>query len=280
MMEGNKLLISAIVIINPSWSRDIELLPECLKTLKWVDEIVLVTSELTFELKKIAERYEAVLVKQRGGSFADWRNLGAEISKGRWLFYVDADERVSLKLKQEILNVVRGIELPNDCSPSTSQGLQAGSICAGYAIPRSNFILGREMRHAGWWPDYVLRLIKRDRLIEWRGDLHEQPELKGKVAYLENSLLHLKHQKLEAFVSKTIKWSDKEADLYLKAGQPRLNTWRFWRLTVHPFLTSFLNRYVMRRGFLDGVEGLIDAIYQSYSQFVSFAKVWEKQVVK
>jgi glycosyltransferase involved in cell wall biosynthesis len=315
--SNSGILVSVIVIVNPRWGMDIELLPECLESFNVLfdalqREIVLVISEKTKELEKIAKKFMARIVKQKGGSFADWRNLGAEEARGEWLLYVDCDERVTEELREEIKYQISNIsratkefeankyqtnskfEIRNSKQFQSSKfknkvsmnGISRGIVnlparndsYAGYAIPRLNVILGREMRHGGWWPDYVLRLMRRDKFLGYEGNLHEQPKVDGDIGYLRNHFLHLKSDRLEDYVVKTDNWSDREAELLIKAGHPRLSIWRFWRLTVHPFLTSFLNRYVMKRGLLDGTEGLIDAIYQSYSQFLSFAKLFEKQV--
>ncbi len=259
-MTSRTPTISSITIINPDWFNDLKHLPRCLAKLDWADERIIISSKDTPKLRKIAKENQAQLFTQKGGGFADWRNLGAQQAHGQWLLYVDADERVPSDLKKEILATIS--------SPEAQ---------AAYAMPRSNKILGKEFRHGGWWPDYVLRLMQKKRLVAWQGDLHEQPEIKGEIGYLKNYILHIKFQKLENYVSKTIDWSTKEAKLYIQAHHPPLTTLRFIRLSIHPFLTSLFSRLIIKGGILDGAEGLIDAIYQSYSQFINFARLWEMQ---
>jgi glycosyltransferase involved in cell wall biosynthesis len=252
--------ISAINIIDPNWFDDLKHLPKCLQKLDWVDERIIIPTQTTTKLKSIAQKYQAKIIQQKGGKFADWRNLGAKHAQGKWLLYVDADERVSPQLKQEILQII-----------SKSDAL------AAYAIPRSNKILGVEFRYGGWYPDYVLRLIQKDKLIKWQGDLHEQPIIKGDISHLKNHLLHIKFQELESYVTKTVRWSQTEAQLMKKAQMPQLNTLRLLRLTINPFITSLLKCLIWQKGIFDGTEGLIDAVYQSYSQFINYARLWELQ---
>lgn len=252
--------ISAIIITNPDWFNRQQLLEKCLRSVDWVDEIILVPSKINNELKNFAKKFKAKLVPQKGDNFSDWRNTAAREAKSRWLFYIDDDERCSVELSREIQATIQNVDFQ------------------AYDMPRSNRILGKEMRHAGWWPDYVLRLIKTTALVKWQGALHEQPVIKGSVGRLKNPILHIKHNNLEDMLMKTIKWSKSEGELLYSSGHPQLSTLRFIRLTIHPFITNFLNRYLLKKGFLDGTEGLIDAIYQSYSQFISFAQLWERQI--
>ena len=261
--------ISAIIIVNPNWFSDLKLLPGCLESIKFVDEIIFIPSEDNAQLNKLAKKYQAKIINQQGGKFANWRNLGAEKATGKWLFYIDADERSSEKLNQEILSII---------SPPSSDLTLKQKIQAAYAIPRSNKILGKEFRYGGWWPDYVLRLMQKDKFKKWEGDLHEQPKINGDIGYLRNHLLHIKFQKLENYVTKTVAWSSNEAQLYLKANHPRLTVLRFFRLCIDPFMTSLINRLLIKKGILDGTKGLIDAIYQSYSLFINYARLWELQL--
>ena len=127
--------VSAIVIAKNAQ----ELIQDCLDSLAWVNEIVLVDTGSTDKTNEIASRYGAKIVKAEKKDFSYWRNLGAEKSQGDWLLYVDTDERVNPELRKEILATIK--------QPST---------LSAYAIPRKNILLGHPMRWGGWWPDYVL----------------------------------------------------------------------------------------------------------------------------
>ena len=232
-------MISAIVLVGGGYDR--KLLEKCLDSVAWTDEVVRVE---TGKLK---------------GSFADWRNQGAKRASSDWFLYVDTDEEITSELKNEILDTLGEMQ-----------------TCSAYAIPRKNIIFGKEMKHCGLWPDYVLRLIKKDSLIAWTGELHEQPEVKGKVGYLKKPLIHTKHKTLEEMVDKTNDWSEIEAKLMFKVHHPKMNILRFFSAMTREFWL----RMIKQTAFLDGVEGVIYAIYQVFSKSISYAKLWEMQLKK
>ena len=229
-----KITISAIILIGGNY--DSKLLEKCLNSLSWVDEIVKVQTD---NLK---------------GSFADWRNEGAKKAHGDWLLYIDSDEEVTPELKKEIFGI--------------------SSSYAAFAIPRRNILLGHEMHYGGWWPDYVLRLIKKDSLIKWEGILHEQPKIKGEVGKLQSPLIHNSHRSLTEMIDKTNAWSEVEAELLFKSGHPQMAWWRFFTIAGR----EFWYRGIIKLGFLDGPIGIIEIIYQMYSRMITYAKLWEIQI--
>ncbi|MGA3291886.1 MAG: hypothetical protein ABSC49_01925 [Candidatus Microgenomates bacterium] len=228
--------VSAIVLVGRSTDKN--LLEKCLNSLSWTDEIVKINTENV------------------PGNFADWRNEGAKRAKGEWLFYVDTDEEVTLKLKEIILQVIGSNEF------------------SGYAISRRNIFLGHEMHWGGWYPDFVLRLIRKDKLKAWKGELHEQPEIVGTICHLKEPLIHRSHRSLTEMVEKTNKWSEIEAKLLYDSGHPKMNIFRF-------FTAGFREawyRGVVHLGFLDGTVGVIEIVYQTYSRLITYSKLWELQL--
>ncbi len=228
--------ISAIVLVGGKV--DQTLYKKCLESLSWTDEII----------KVEADKLE--------GSFADWRNYGAKKAKAEWLLYLDTDEQITPELKKVILQVIGSSEF------------------AAYAIPRKNIVFGKEMRHCGLWPDYVLRLIKKDKLGGWKGELHEQPAVDGPICHLKEPMIHIKHEDLSQMVDKTNAWSGVEAKLMFDAKHPPMNIARFMTAIIREFWL----RMIKQTAFLDGTEGIIYALYQVYSRFISYAKLWEMQL--
>ncbi|KKQ25761.1 MAG: Glycosyl transferase family 2 [Candidatus Woesebacteria bacterium GW2011_GWA1_37_8] len=248
----NKKTISAVIIAKNE-EKNID---DCLKSVTWCDEIVVVDTDSTDKTVKIAEKFTNTIYKTKGGNYSDWRNLGLEKAKTDWIIYIDCDERCSDKLKNEILEVINS---------ETKYSL--------FVIPRQNIILGRLMKHGGWWPDYVKRLYKKNHLKKWTGDLHEEPIYLGKLGYLENPLIHLKHNNLTDMLEKTNTWSAVEAQLMFKANHPKMNTVRF----ITAMSRELWKRLFVEKGYLDGQEGIIYSIYQMYSKSISYAKLWEMQ---
>ena len=230
--------ITAIILVGGIYDKN--LLTKCLNSVSWCDEIVKVETD---GLK---------------GSFADWRNEGARKSNGDWLLYVDTDEEITDNLQKEIEFTINNLQFTN----------------SAYAIPRRNFIFGKEMKHCGLWPDFVLRLIKKDKLKGWTGDLHEQPKVDGKTCHLKESLIHNKHKTLAEMVEKTNDWSEIEARLMFDAKHPPMNIFRFFSAG----LREFWRRMVIQTAFLDGSEGIIYALYQVFSRLISYSKLWELQM--
>jgi len=114
-----------------------ETIKDCLKSVDWVDEVIVLDGGSTDKTLEIAKNAGARIVKQEGDNYAAWRNQGREEAKGKWLFYVDADERITPRLRKEIQGAIRGKQH------------------TAFAIPRRNFLLGKELHWGGWWPDYV-----------------------------------------------------------------------------------------------------------------------------
>lgn len=251
--------ISAIILTK----NEADIINDCLESVKWADEIVCVDSGSTDETINILNKFGAkVFLAQKNTSFSDWRNLGAKNAKGEWLLYVDADERVSPGLRMEILKTI-----------DQKNGKSFDFVA--YTIPRKNIRLTKILYFGGWWPDRVLRLMKKDKLIKWEGELHEQPEIDGGIGQLNEALTHFSHRgKYEHKVKTTINWSKIEAQKLFEAKHPPMNIVRFfsamWR--------EFYKRMIKEKAFKDGLEGVLEAIYQVFSVFVTYARLWEMQI--
>jgi hypothetical protein len=183
------------------------------------------------------------------------------------VLYIDADERVTPDLKAEVLGILAHPRHP---------ALDAGSRFSAYAIPRENIILGKVLKHGGWYPDYVKRLYKKTKLKGWSGHLHEEPSFEGELGHLKNNLIHDKHETIPEMVEKTNNWSEIEAKLMFKANHPPMNIPRF----ITAIWREFYFRMIRSMAWRDGSIGIIMAMYQVYSRFISYAKLWELQNVK
>lgn len=248
--------ISAVVIAKDEEKK----IGECFESLGWADEILLVDSGSKDKTVEIAKSFGVKVVKFGGGNYSKWRNKGSEESEGEWILYVDADERVTPLLRKEILSIINSkLSILN---------------YSAYAIPRRNFILGSELKHGGWWPDYAKRLFYKPQFKSWKGDLHEEPEYEGQLGHLKNPLIHLKHDNFEDMVDKTNKWSEIEAKLMFEAQHPPMNALKFFSAGFREFWL----RMVRHLAFLDGPKGVMYALYQVYSRLISYAKLWERQI--
>lgn len=246
--------ISAVVIAKD----EEKMLPFCLKKLGWVDEIVVIDNGSSDATAKIAKAQGArVVAYPSGKNYSELRIKGREEAKSDWILYIDADERVTKELKKEIKEII-----------SSNNALGA------YAIPRRNFVLGHELRHGGFWPDYQKRLFRKADLRLWKGEVHEEPDYKGDLGKLKNPMIHEKHETLSEMVEKTNYWSEVEGRLMFDANHPPMNIPRF----LSAMFREFWLRMVVNKAFLDGKIGVIFAFYQVFSRFVSYSKLWELQL--
>lgn len=224
----------------------------CIDNLKFSDEIIVVDNNSSDKTVKIAKEKSAKVYNIKGLDFSYLRNIGKEKASFAWLFYIDADERVTPELEK---NITSALNSPKNYS--------------AYKIIRKNYFLGKP------WPfvEKIARVIKKDSLIGWQGSLHESPIIAGKVGEIKGELLHFTHRDLASMVDKTNEWSEIEAQLLYKSNHPPMSWWRFFRIMI----TSFYNSYIKHRGWKMGVTGFIESIYQSFSSFITYTKLWEKQ---
>lgn len=225
------------------------------KTSRFADEVIYVDTFTgsTDNSLSLARKYADKIVKSPSYNFSDWRNDGAKAASGEWLLYLDSDERIPPRLAREVISVLDQTEFN------------------AFTISRYEVFLGKHLNH---WPDpRVLRLIKKSSLKGWRGKLHEQPSIDGKVGKLREQMVHLSHKNIDEKIAGTMRWSRLEAEMLLKSNHPKMAGWRFIRVMA----TEFIDRFFKQRLFLDGPEGWIESIYQMFSKFITYERLWEMQ---
>ena len=236
-----------------------KMIADAIESVSYADEIIVLDTGSTDKTKSIAKSYKAKIfnIASEKIEFAKWRSEGIKKAKHDWIFYLDADERVTPELKNEMIAITNSI--PKKYS--------------AYAIPRRNFYLNKEIKHGGAWPDYVIRLFYKPNLAGWKEKLHEQPIFTGNLGHLINPMIHLTHRDLTSMLDKTIKWSMLEAEELYKSDHPPMAWWRFIRIMAG----EFFKRGIKLQGLRDGTQGLIEVIFQTYSRFITYARLWEFQ---
>ena len=245
------MTISALVLTK----NEEEMVEGCLRQLKFADEIVIVDQNSKDHTLKIARKYTDRIFKSGANDFAQNRNILKDQAKGKWLLYVDADERLPQGLVKEIKIAISKNEF------------------GAFYIPRKNYVLGKWVRHGGWWPDYAPRLFEKSKLEKWEGVVHESPQVFGKIGYLKTPIEHLSARSMSQMFSKSINWAKIEADLFLAHGHRQVGIASILKLSAF----EFVRRYILKLGFLDGVVGLIEGIYQSLHQAMVLTYLWEAQ---
>lgn len=248
-------MLSAIIITKD----EEQMIGDCLLSVKFADEIIVVDTGNTDRTNEIATSHKAKIVKSVGKDYSQFRNDGLKAAKGDWILYVDADERVTPLLKKEIGQIISSSE-----AKST------------YAIPRQNIYLGKQMYYGGWGNDYVIRLFLKKNLTEWKNPLHEEPVFAGELEKLQNYLVHFSHRDLSSMLEKTLDFTNYEAQLRHEAKHPPVVWWRFLRV----MFTEFWLRFVKLSAWRDGIVGIIDGMFQVFNSFIIYARLWEIQQKK
>ncbi len=246
-----KIRITAIILAKNEEKR-IEM---CLKSLSWVAERIVIDNGSTDRTPSLAKKFHAQVIRLSSGDFSYLRNTARNYANSDWLLYIDADEVVTDELAQEIDSLVSRFNPERDPH--------------AYQITRKNRFLGHP------WPyqDVQVRLIRKASLLGWEGELHETPKVDGSIGRLQGKLLHDTHRTIEEMVTKTNEWSQTEALLRQHAHHPAVVSWRLLRV----FTTGFFDTYIRQQGWRAGTVGIIESVYQGFSLFVTYAKLWEKQ---
>jgi glycosyltransferase involved in cell wall biosynthesis len=240
--------LSAVIIAK----NEEKMIEECIKSLSFCDEIIVIDNNSKDRTVEIAKKYNAKVYTDDYSDFSESRNLGLDKAEGDWILYVDADERVSKELAESIKEKINNEEFKV------------------FKVVRKNYYFGNNE-----WPhlEKLERLFLKKEFKGWTGKLHESPVYDGKAGVLNGFLLHYTHRDLSSMVTKTNKWSDTEALLRFNSNHPKMTWWRFPRV----MLTAFFDSYVRQGGWKAGVVGLIESIYQSFSIFITYVKLWELQ---
>jgi glycosyltransferase involved in cell wall biosynthesis len=219
-----------------------------------VDEILVVDSGSTDRTREVAASLGARVMEEPWCGYAAQKNFAAQTAANEYIFSIDADEEVTPVLAAEI-NALKS--LPD-----------AGF--AGWTMPRLAFYLGRWIRHSGWYPDRKIRLYHRDR-ASWQGDyVHESVQTSGTVGQLNGDLLHFTCDSLAQHLRTLDRYTSLAAQALAVSGKPV----QFRRLVFDPPWT-FLRSFVIQRGFLDGMHGLVIAGMASFYTFMKYAKARE-----
>lgn len=233
-----------------------------LDSVAFADEIVIFNMERTDgEALDIFKKYQARVIEVKTPKIVETiRERQVKEGKGDWVLIMDYDEVIPPALQKEISVIMR--------SPS--------AIYPAYAISRRNYSLGFPLQHGGWGDDYVVRLIPKAGFISWPTNIHSTPICRDGLVSARNHMEHHKDASLTQMVAKTNRYSDIEAEQFYRGGLAQVTPLTLLRKAI----MEFLRRYVMKRGFLDGRIGLIQSLYQGYSVFTSYAKLYEKQIKK
>jgi len=240
----------SVVVITKNEENNIS---DFLKSVEWADEIIVVDSESTDKSIELAKVFTDKIFIRKWEGYVPQKKYALSLAKNEWILSLDADERVTPELKDEIRN------------------LSPGNF-AGFRIRRKNFLLKKEITSCGWEKDYQLRLLKRDKTGLSDRLVHEKFIVDGQVDTLKNSMLHFTFSSFTDYLNKINYYTSLKAqELFRK--KKRVGAWTILSHTVSAFFAFFF----IKRGFKDGVYGLIISFLHSVSTMMNYIKLWELQ---
>lgn len=248
-------LITAIILVK----NEDKLINECIKSLNFCDEILVIYDNSTDgtidAINRLSNKKVKVIRHPLDNNFSQARNFGLSKARNGWVLFVDSDEVVSDALAYEVSSAV-GLK---------DQNLRNFN---GFYIRRIDFMWRRPLKYGETGNIKLLRLARKYSGL-WEGRIHEKWKIRGIVGTLKNSIIHRPHQTMSEFLSKINFYTNIRAqELYVKEVKAY-----WWSIISYP-ISKFIVNYFMKRGFLDGVHGLVFAITMSFHSFLVRGKLW------
>lgn len=248
-----KLPVSAIVV---SFNEE-ENIGRCLESIKWCDEIVVVDSFSTDRTLEICRQFTDIVIQRKWTGYRDQKQFAHSQTSKDWVLMLDSDEEVTAALQTEIREALR----------------TDGAKYAGYLVPRLVFYLDRWWRRGGWYPDYDVRLFRRD-VATWGGsDPHEKIIVDGPVRRLRNPLHHFSYRDIDDHIDRINRFTSISSGELRKQGQ----RWRLSDALLRPAF-RFFRCYFLKRGFMEGFAGFHVAVTAAMYVFLKYAKLWELEL--
>ncbi|MFH1601898.1 MAG: glycosyltransferase family 2 protein [Candidatus Shapirobacteria bacterium] len=248
--------ISGVVIAKDEEGR----IKKCLESLRFCDEIIVIDDYSTDNTAKIARsRGAAVYKKHLNQDFSSQRNFGLAKAKNEWVFFLDADEKVTPSLSQEIVRHLRNANKEKN---------------KGFYFFRQDYFLNQKLNFGETAHVKLLRLAKKS-AGKWKGRVHEEWIVKGKTGFFQNPLLHYPHRELSDLLAKINFYSGLKAQELAKKGEKSSLS----MIIAFP-LGKFLKNYFWLQGFRDKTAGFIFAMAMSFHSFLTRAKLWQSSKKK
>ncbi len=237
----------SVIIIAKNEEQNIE---DCLRSVQWADEIILVDSESEDRTLEIARGYTQKIFTRKWEGYSKQKNYALSLASNEWILSVDADERVSPELRDEIRS-----------------GLAEGFD--GFTISRRNYFLGKHITGCGWDNDLQLRLFKKSKTTVTDRLVHESFEVNGKIGKLNNRIDHYSYRSLKDAISKMNNYSSLEARQKYK--DKKVSPVDF---ITHP-ASAFMQYFIVRKGYRDGKYGLMVSLLHAMTNMQIYMKIWE-----
>lgn len=246
----------SVIVITLNEERNIG---DCLRSVAWADEIVVVDACSKDATAEVAKKFTGKVFIRTWEGYAAAKTFALEQTMHDWVLWLDADERVTPELKNEIQTL-----------------LQSGTVqYQAYEVARKAFFLGKWIQHCGWYPGYVVRLFEKHAATFSASRVHEKIDYHGPIGRLQHDLLHYTDDNLFHYFAKFNRYTSLAATELSEKGRK----FSFFDMLLRPPFV-FVKMYIIRRGFLDGKHGFILSLLSAAYVFTKYAKVWEVQRVK
>ena len=235
---------------------------ECLKSVVWADEVILVNNGSTDQTEAIAQKFTKHIIRQNNDpqKIDLQKNIGFDKAKGNWILSLDADERIPEDLANEIKTLLESGDREE----------------VAFEIPRKNIIFDKWIEHSLWWPDYQLRLFKKGKGKFVSATVHKAITVDGKIGRLNQPMVHHNYSSISQYVQKMDQiYAENEASVLFNEGK-KFRMLDALAMPAHDFLKTFF----LQKGYKDGLHGLVLSLLQAFYALLVFAKVWERQGFK
>jgi glycosyltransferase involved in cell wall biosynthesis len=240
----------SVIVITFNEEENIE---ECLQSVQWAAEIIVVDSCSADRTVEIAKRFTDQVWTTEWKGYGEAKAYGLARATREWVLWLDADERVTPELAGEIRRIVA-----------------QRSAEAGWEVARRAYFIGKWIRHCGWYPGYVVRLFRKEAAQFSTPHVHERVELTGATGRLKNDLLHYTDETIFHYLAKFDRYTTLAAQ---DLGERRRTTSWYDLLIRPPFM--FVKMFFLKKGFLDGMHGFVLSLLSSAYVFMKYAKAWE-----
>lgn len=221
----------------------------CIESVQWADGVLVFDSFSTDATVALSRQAGAEVIQHPFENYAQQRNAALDAVAADWVFFVDADERATPELAQEIRQVAATDEK------------------VGWWVPRHNYIFGHRMRGTGWWPDHQLRLLRHGR-ARYERAVHEVAVLDGAEGYLQAPMIHYNYNTLQDFLEKQRRYINYDVKVLVEKGEKS----RFYT-PYHRALRHFWWRFVTLNGWRDGAYGVLLSGLMAYYEMVKYGRV-------
>ena len=243
--------VSGLIICNNE-EKNIE---ECIKSIRWCDEIILIDSYSIDNTLAIAEKYTDKIFQNEWKGFAEQRKYALTKTNYEWIFSLDADERCTPELEIEIKKLMSKNIIPDN----------------GFEIPRKSFFLNKWIKHGGWYPNHQLRLFRKEAASISERLVHECYKVTGKTGKLKNNILHYTVSSVTEYVNKINRYSGLSA--LEKVNKKKIG---YIDILVLPAF-AFFQQFILKGNFLDGTAGLMVSKFHMMTKLLNNMKLWELQ---